>query len=293
MKTTYLSKTYLTKYQYYFKISKFYIMSLVLLLLAGCQSNAGTENISGGNITSEEAIIIGNDTDYKEADYMQEPVSDPLEPAKRIKTAQIQIQTDSLSLLRDKIEVLMRRYNAYVHSEQLHSSNWDKRRKLQIKIPVQYFENFISDIQKTGDKITYLEIKNADVTSDYYDLEARLKNKKALKERYLSFYKKAKNINEVLSIERQINEIQTDIDRLEGKLKWLKHKTTYGTLDLELYQKPKNIPNKPVNPFWLAFQNGWQIFVGFLYILLGLWPLIFGFAVIFWIWKHKRKVLKK
>ncbi len=289
MNTAHLLNSYLLKFAFAF------------LLLTACQNTAEMESLSGKDMVAEveadaeepEAAEIADAGLNKQADYIRESSENLLEKPKRIKTAQIRIQTDSLSLLRDKIEVLMHRYDAYIHSEQLQNNDWDKRRMLQVKIPVQHFENFISDLQKTGDKITYLEVKSTDVTSDYYDVQARLKNKKALKERYLSLYQKAKNISDILSIERQINDIQTGIDQLQGKLKWLQHKTTYGTLSLELYQTYKRPQSKPVNRFWRAFQNGWQVLVGFLYVLLSLWPFIFGIALLVWIWKRKRKMIKK
>ncbi len=289
MNTAHLLNSYLLKFAFAF------------LLLTACQNTAEMESLSGKDMVAEveadaeepETAEIADAGLNKQADYIRESSENPLEKPKRIKTAQIRIQTDSLSLLRDKIEILMHRYDAYIHSEQLQNNDWDKRRNLQIKIPVQHFENFISDLQKTGEKITFLEIKSTDVTGDYYDVQARLKNKKALKERYLSLYQKAKNISDILSIERQINDIQTGIDQLQGKLKWLQHKTTYGTLSLELYQMYKRPQNKPVNRFWRAFQNGWQVLVGFLYVLLSLWPFIFGIALLVWIWKRKRKIIKK
>jgi hypothetical protein len=73
-----------------------------------------------------------------------------------------------------------------------------------------------------------------DVTDRFYDLENRIKNKRILMERYQQYLEEAESVEDLLSIERALNEVITEIERLEGSYKQLSNLIAYSTLNIEL-----------------------------------------------------------
>jgi len=76
-----------------------------------------------------------------------------------------------------------------------------------------------------------------DVTYQYTDLEARLRSNIALRDRLQQLVARAATLDEVLTLERQIARIQTDIDGLQAHLDQLKSQATLASLSVSLDRK--------------------------------------------------------
>ena len=72
----------------------------------------------------------------------------------------------------------------------------------------------IARIEKLGD-VTHRDIKAQDVTDEYVDLQARLKNAYAIRDRLNDLLAKA-SVKEALEIEKELGRVTEDIERMEG-----------------------------------------------------------------------------
>jgi hypothetical protein len=72
------------------------------------------------------------------------------------------------------------------------------------------------------------------VTEYYYDLENRVKNKRILVERYQTYLKNAKNVEDLLNVERFLNDATTELESLEGSFRGLVKQVDYATISLTL-----------------------------------------------------------
>jgi hypothetical protein len=73
-----------------------------------------------------------------------------------------------------------------------------------------------------------------DVTDQYNDLSVRLKNSKALRGRYKQLLQRAKNVQDVLSIEKELNRIQSEIESMQAQFDSLKSRVELSTLSITL-----------------------------------------------------------
>jgi hypothetical protein len=154
-----------------------------------------------------------------------------------------------------------------------------------IRIPSQNFDTTLKGIS-TG--ITYFDrrqITQKDVTEEFVDIEARLRAKKELENRYLALLKQAKNVKEMLDIERELSNIREEIEAREGRLKYLSNQVSMSTIHVEFYkttvesgvtvsygQKIKN-----------ALKSGWQGISSFFLGLLTIWPFLIIVVIIIFI----------
>ncbi len=101
--------------------------------------------------------------------------------------------------------------------------------RITIRVPVAHYREAVSRVEKLG-RVAHRELEAADVTEEYVDLEARLKNAKAVRTRLEALLEKAEDVKAALEVEKELNRVGEEIERLEGKLKLLKNRVAYSTI---------------------------------------------------------------
>ena len=88
----------------------------------------------------------------------------------------------------------------------------------KIRVPVDQFESFVQKVVALGELERTLRTSQ-DVTEEYYDIEARIKNKKVEEERLLKHLEKSTGkLEEILAVEREISRVRGEVERLQGRL---------------------------------------------------------------------------
>ena len=138
-------------------------------------------------------------------------------------------------------------------------------------------------------------------TIRYYDLDGRLDTKKELLKTFQSYLGKAKNIEEILSVEKRIAELQSDIDRTGKELRNLSNRVDYATIELVILG-PVIISQSDPNPiFAVRIKELFSDFGGFLsdlavvfigIVIYGI-PILLMVLFIYWILFGKIGILKK
>lgn len=82
-------------------------------------------------------------------------------------------------------------------------------------------------------------VTSTDVTSQYYDTKIRLENAQNIRDRYLKLLNKASTLNEILTVEKELERINREIDLLSGKMNLMKNLVAQATLELELKKDTK------------------------------------------------------
>jgi hypothetical protein len=124
---------------------------------------------------------------------------------------------------------------------------------LRLRIPTQAFTNVVGAVETLG-TVTGRHVETEDVTAQYVDTDARLKNKQVLRDRLRGLLEKATEVKDVLAIETELNRVQSDIDAMEALIKGLKGRVDFATLDLN-FQLKKVAPKKILGPLGLLFKG--------------------------------------
>ena len=217
---------------------------------------------------------------------------------KIIRSARIGMELDNYQKGKEKIMQLLHKHNAILADENETSSYSQLSNRLTIKVPSKSFDKLMADLGNGIGHFDYKQINSKDVGEEYYDLEARIKTKKAVMHRYQSFLHKAKNIEELLKIEFEIRKLQEEIEAKEGRIKYLSNRVSFSTIHLNIYQNldfDKPIQDRPGfgNKMLSALQSDWTSILKLIINLAYGWPylLIFGFGFYFLYKKVIRKRL--
>lgn len=117
------------------------------------------------------------------------------------------------------------------------SDGGERYANLTLRIPAKNFTGTLASLSTLG-TVTRRTVDGEDVTEAYIDMEARLKNAKALRGRLQQLLDKAADVKDILAIEAELNRIQGDIDSMEGRLKALKGQVDYASIDISFERKP-------------------------------------------------------
>lgn len=214
------------------------IMSVVLALgiaagLSGCASSRPASSEAGGSPSlGVRADQLGGE---EKAGRML------------VWNANLSLEVSDVGASVDKAAAIADQLKGYVEQK---SDSGETSASLRLKIPAASFNEAVKAMRELGE-VSYSRVAGEDVTEQYVDLQARLKNKVELRDRLRQLLQKATDIKDVISIEGELARIQTEIDGMEGRLKLLKGQVDYATIDVSFRRKP--IPG----PLGLIFQGIW------------------------------------
>ena len=117
-----------------------------------------------------------------------------------------------------------------------------KDQSVQIKVPSASFRDAMTRIEALG-SVVNRSVTADDVSEEFHDLEVRLVNLRATRARLQEFLAKAPGINDMLTVERELERVAQEIDKSEGRLEFLRTRAAMSAISVALTPKPK-----PVTP---------------------------------------------
>jgi uncharacterized protein DUF4349 len=106
--------------------------------------------------------------------------------------------------------------------------------KLIVRVPANQFDAALSSIEKLSSNVIQRGISGSDVTEEFIDLEARIRTQKALELQFLTIMKQSGNISDALEVQRQIAAVRTEIEKLEGRKRFLENRASLSTISVDL-----------------------------------------------------------
>lgn len=262
-----------------------FIFLTLIFLVAIYSCNQSLEPIEATADYAVENSMSTDDTDV----YQDNPIID----RKIIKEGEITFETSSSVETKEVISKSIAEFNGYISKDNIFDYKDKVEYNITIRVPSDKFELLLDRISKNAKKIDSKNINALDITEEFIDIEARVKTKKELENRYKELLKQANKVEEILNIEKEIGNLRTEIESIEGRLKYLKDKLSFSTLTVVFYEKT-NSSFGFSSKIEQGIQNGWTNLLWFFVALTNLWPFILvGFAIIMFyrINKKKKKTL--
>lgn len=272
---------------------------VVLVSLAGCSgadlaANNGDADESGaGNLGDDPgAEQILEETDVEDA------------PSQRvvIRSGTVHSEVSDFDAARENLTAVVREQGGYVSDSTEQTSGSDETRhtsgRIVYRVPAENFTDTFEDIKQEG-RVTRSNTNTTDVTEQIADLDARLQNLRAQRDRLRTLYEQANDTEDVLAVGERLSSVQGEIERLEARRQALDEQVNYSTITVRLTEstptedEPSAWYETDVLDAFLESIGGVavvarSIVVGTAYILpyliaFGI-PLV-GVGVLFWWWR--------
>jgi hypothetical protein len=105
---------------------------------------------------------------------------------------------------------------------------------VELRVPAAQFDAALADIRAAGGSVTAQKITGKDVTEEYIDLEARLRTQRALEAQLLEIMKGAHEVSDAISVQRELANVRTEIERVEGRRRFLENQSSLSTISVTL-----------------------------------------------------------
>ena len=165
---------------------------------------------------------------------------------KIIRNAEITIEVPSTTDAQHQVTSIAETHGGFVvtsEAKQRESNDPAQRTldiKLVVRVPSNQFGRAFDEIKKLAGNTPSENVTSQDVTEDFIDLEARIKTQKALEVQFLEIMRQANKIADALEVQRQIAEVRTDIEKLEGRKRFLENRSSLSTINVNI-QTPKPV----------------------------------------------------
>ena len=213
---------------------------------------------------------------------------------KIIKTANLNLEVKDYNAYNSSLREKLKQFGGYIAQEEQSQSEYKIEDILTIKIPVDQFDEAVNSISSNVKELNEKKITSEDVTTEVIDTRSRLETKKQVRLRYLDLLKQARNMEEILSVQSEINGIQEQIESAAGRIGYLQHSSSFSTIHLTFYQVLNGAAIDSDKPTFStritnAFRFGWN-WIGELSIgIVSIWPLLLAVFGIFIFYKRANR----
>jgi len=191
-----------------------------------------------GQVQSYSSVAGGTSGSVNAPQRGLDPI--PVTTSRVEKTGELDLQVPKgqVSATLSKLSDIATFVRGYVSDSSTQESGSAPSGEVTLRVPVNRFEQAVHDARTiTGTKVLSLQTSGVDVTSKYVDLQARIKALKATRSTFLTILSKATTIGEILSVQQRVDDVQTQIEQLQGQLRVLASTTSMSTLTVTVDQK--------------------------------------------------------
>ncbi len=224
-------------------MQKFLYWGWILVLFIGC-GGKNAEYFAQGEKAPAAAEAPGEGAEQPAADAPPQQV-DPQKAGERkiIYAGRVSLVVENFEEMETAIPDLVKQYAGYLAEADINRTEGRQRSGRWVaRIPAERFADFLSAVSKLG--IAEDQEQTAqDVTMEYMDLEARIATQKQLEERILELLKNREGkLSDVIEAERELARVRSEIESMEGRLRYLKNRTAYSTVTINVREEQDYIP---------------------------------------------------
>jgi len=175
-----------------------------------------------------------------------------------------------------------------------------------VRVPVDQLDTALEQVKKDAVDVQNETRTGQDVTDQYVDLQSQLTAKQAAADQLLKIMQDATKTEDVLAVYQQLQQINTDIEVLKGKIKYYEQSAALSAISVNIVAeetvkpivvagwKPQGVARDAIQNliyFWQGFINwmiGFLLFTLPVLITIGI-PFYLFFLLIRWIFRKVRK----
>ena len=162
--------------------------------------------------------------------------SQPAAPQQRliIKDGRITMITTDTETAVNSATQLVVELGGYIISQRVYDDDQGYRyATMRLAVPVTQFENGMRALRKLG-TVTDESASGEDVTDEFVDLNSRLANLEATRDRLRSFLDQAENVEQALEVNEELKKIEEEIAVIQGRINFLRDRAAFSTIDLNI-----------------------------------------------------------
>jgi uncharacterized protein DUF4349 len=182
-----------------------------------------------------------------------------------MRTANASIKVDSLEPAIARVRALAARVGGFVANTEVQAGTGQLRSaSLEIKVPAARFDDALGGLSPIG-TLESVNVEAADVGEEYVDVTARMENARRLEQRLIQLLAtRTGKLKDVIDVEQTLARVREEIERHEGRLRYLRAHTAISTLTVYVHEPVPVVGSAGTSVMGEAFKQSWRNFVGLL-----------------------------
>lgn len=225
------------------------ILTLILTACAGASTStmeAPAASNPAAPYTAESGLQVMPTAGADQAMSSNVPASNRLV----IKNANITVEVERVAEAEATLRVRAEQLGGYVVSVQTYGSDDEMISIITFRVPVERFDEALSGVESMAHRVLNRSVSGDDVTEEFVDLESRLRNLEATRERLLALLERAQRVEDALQVNQALSDVQGQIEQIQGRMKYLRDSAALSTISVEL----RPIPPQPD----IVEEDSWQ-----------------------------------
>ncbi|NJK79949.1 MAG: DUF4349 domain-containing protein [Chloroflexaceae bacterium] len=228
------------------------ILVVLLFVSTACGAAGAPAPQAELNFTSEEAPAVAEEFAGEGAaldeDALNAPQAQQIERV-IIRTADLSLRVADVTAAERALNTLATEFDGYIVASQRSGTEEYLRVSISMRIPSERFDDALTRIEGLADRVLSRSVSGDDVTEEFVDLQARLGNLEATRDRLLDLLNEARRVEDALSVNQALTDVQGQIEQIEGRLQYLQQSAALSTIHVAL----EPVPTTPI-----VAVDGWQ-----------------------------------
>jgi predicted component of type VI protein secretion system len=216
------------------------LVILGLVLTAGCAKAPPTTPSPlpppGAAIPESPRGLFGG-TSYESQDINAPNVTTESGAAidrKIVKTGYMNLEVNDITEAIAGITKVANELNGYIVSSDQSGTKDITYGRIAIRVPSDRFDEALDKIRKLAVKVPNESTSSQDVTEEYTDLQAQLRNLEATEAQYLEILKKAEKVEDILAVQRELSNVRGQIEQIKGRIQYLERTSDMALIEVNL-----------------------------------------------------------
>ena len=180
-----------------------------------------------------------------------------------VKTAELGVRSGDVRGSAEEARRVAERFGGEVFSSRVYAGSGPVTADLVLSVPSGEFEAALDELRGLGGKVTTDTVEGQDVTEEFVDLESRERNLLAAEESLLALYDRAEDVEDTLTIERELTNVRGQIEEVQGRIQYLERRTATSEIVLHLEPVVTAPPRQDWSPSSVA-TRAWDASLGVL-----------------------------
>jgi hypothetical protein len=164
-------------------------------------------------------------------------------PRRIVYTGNVTLVVENFEQFPEKVAAIVQQFDGFIASSQISGATGSPRNGTwKVRIPVDRYDDFVAAARKLGE-VQNISTDSQDVTEEYYDVEARIRNKETEEKRLLKHLTDTTGkLEEILVVEKELSRVREELERMQGRLRVLKDLVTLTTVTLHVNEIKGYVP---------------------------------------------------
>ena len=166
---------------------------------------------------------------------------------KIIYNAQVDLIVESISSLERELRSLNKQHGAFISETEIDAATELRRSATwKVRVPVERFDDYLAALIRLGE-LQRDHVNSQDVTEEFYDLDARIKNKQEEEKRLLKHLADSTGkLDDILTVERELSRVRGEVEQMQGRIQFLGSQSALSTITIRANEvhdyKPPEAP---------------------------------------------------